>query len=157
MKNLQISAASMIFFAVIITSIQAQSVSEKDKAQITEALNLWNATAKSSDTDKCLSLFDDTENIMLIGSDKGEIFKGKDEIRGWLTRLFAHAGFSWEMDRIDIDSNGKTAWVFVDGSMIVTWDSGQTRKTPYRFTGIMVKKNNSWKWRLFDGSKPAGE
>ena len=78
-------------------------------------------------------------------------------MRAWLSAIFAHANFSWEMNTIDIDSNGKTAWVFVDGAMIVQWDSGHTKKTPYRFTGIMIKKNKVWKWRLFNGSIPRGE
>ena len=145
------------FFAALINSVNAQDVSKKTRDEITEALKLWNTNAEKSKLDKFISLFDNSENIMLVGSDKGEIFKGRDQIKGWLTRLAEHASFSWDMNRIDIDANGKTAWVFVEGAMIVKWDTGQTRRTPYRFTGIMVKKNNNWKWRLFDGSIPAGE
>lgn len=143
--------------SALFNPVNAQSISEKTKGEITEALKLWNTNAEKSKLDSFMSLFDNSDNIMLVGSDKGEIFKGKDQIRGWLTRLVEHASFSWDMDRIDIDANGKTAWVFVEGAMIVKWDTGQTRRTPYRFTGILVKKNNSWKWRLFDGSIPAGE
>ena len=104
-----------------------------------------------------MSMFDDSENIMLIGSDSCEVFKGKDQIKGWLTQLFDMASFSWEMDRIDIDSNDNTAWVFVEGRMVVAFKTGKTKKTPYRFTGIMVRKGSEWKWRLFNGSNPRGE
>jgi hypothetical protein len=61
------------------------------------------------------------------------------------------------MNRIDIDCNGKTAWVFIDGKMIVDFHKGGRKVTPYRFTGIMVKKKGVWKWRLFDGSVPQSE
>ncbi len=133
----------------------AQNKSEKVNAEISEVLNLWNSAAKNSNTDQALSLFDETDNIMLVGSDSGEVFKGKDQIRGWLNRLFKHNSFSWEMNRIDIDSFENTAWVFMDGFMVVSNDKGKTRKVPYRFTGIMVKKDNTWKWRLFNGSAPS--
>jgi hypothetical protein len=61
------------------------------------------------------------------------------------------------MNQINIDNNGKTAWVFVNGKMIVNFHKGGQRITPYRFAGIMVKKNGNWKWRLFDGSVPESE
>jgi ketosteroid isomerase-like protein len=149
-------------FLIVISGIfhpaTAQTSSDKVKSEITETLNLWNTTAKNADVDKFMSLFDDTENIMLVGSDSGEIFKGKIQIRGWLGQLFKNNSFSWEMNRIDIDSYANTAWVFVDGSMIVSnKKSGKMRKTPYRFTGIMVKVQDVWKWRLFDGSNPRPE
>jgi len=61
------------------------------------------------------------------------------------------------MNRVDIDCNNKTVWVFVDGKMIVDFHKGGKKVTPYRFTGIMVKNKGVWKWRLFDGSVPQQE
>ncbi len=150
-------AVFLVLFSLIFSSLPAQSVSEKVKGEITEALKIWNAAAKSGNVEKCISLFDNTDDVMLVGSDKGEICKGKEQLRAWLSAIFAHANFSWEMKTIDIDANGKTAWVFVNGTMIIQWDTGQTKRTPYRFTGIMVRKHNTWKWRLFNGSIPRGE
>jgi len=60
------------------------------------------------------------------------------------------------MNRVDKDYNRNTAWVFMDGSMLVTIDKGKSSKFPYRFTGILVKVKNNWKWRLFDGAVPGG-
>jgi ketosteroid isomerase-like protein len=141
----------------LLTSLKAQTSPATVKSEIMDALQLWNNAAKNANVEACMAQFDKTDDIILVGSDSGEIYKGKEEIRGWLTRLFKHAGFSWEMNRIDIDSHDNTAWVFMNGKMVVKWDSGQTRKTPYRFTGILVKENNVWKWRLFNGSNPRGE
>ncbi len=150
----------LIFFILssgVVNDIKAQPAAEKVKAEIREVLNIWNETAKKADVDRCLSLFDDGDDVILAGSDIGEICRGKAQIRKWLSAIFAHANFSWDMKTIDIDYNGKTAWVFVEGAMIVQWDNGQTVKTPYRFTGIIVRKNKVWKWRLFNGSIPRGE
>jgi ketosteroid isomerase-like protein len=149
----------ILLILVISNTLSAQilNVSDNVKGEITKVLELWNNDAKNSDLEGFMSLFDGSENIMLIGSDSGEVFKGRDQIKGWLTQLFEIASFSWEMDRIYIDSNDNTAWVFVEGRMVVAFKTGKTKKTPYRFTGIMVRKGSDWKWRLFNGSNPRGE
>jgi ketosteroid isomerase-like protein len=156
-KNFLLPAVLVILFSVTVNSLLAQKSSEKFKIEITKALEEWNNAAKTANLDQFMTLFDNSENIMLVGSANGEISKGKDEIKAWLGQLYGFAGFSWEMNRIDIDSNGKTAWVFVDGKMIVDFKKGGQKVTPYRFTGIMVKKKGVWKWRIFDGSVPQQE
>jgi hypothetical protein len=103
-----------------------------------------------------MELFDISPGIMVIGSDSGEIFKGKEQIENWLSMLFKHNSFSREMNRIDIDYYRKTAWVFIDGNMVVANDNGKTFINPYRFSGVLVKHKYQWKWKLFDGSVPGG-
>jgi len=151
----------LCFIGVLLPSVFAasngQDPAETTRKEILAALEAWNDAAKNRDLARFMALYDQAPDIMLIGSDKGEIFKGKDAIEGWLKGLFGFAGFSWQMDRLDIDSHGDTAWVFADGFMIVNNDRGQEGKKPYRFTGILVKKHGTWKWRLFNGSIPAGE
>jgi len=156
-KNFLLPAALVILFSVTVNSLLAQKSSEKLKIEITKTIEQWNNSAKTANLDQFMMLFDNSESIMLVGSANGEISKGKDEIKAWLSQLYGFAGFSWEMNRIDIDCNGKTAWVFVDGKMIVNFHKGGTKITPYRFTGIMVKKKGVWKWRLFNGSVPQQE
>ncbi len=156
-NNVSIYLTFFILFYFCYNSSEAQSSSDKIKIEITETLNVWNTIGKINNVDEVMSQFDSSENIILVGSDNGEIYRGKKQIKGWLDQLLKHAGFSWEMNKIDIDYNDNTAWVFVEGKMVVNWDSGETHKTPYRFTGIMVKKKGVWKWRLFDGSIPRGE
>jgi len=143
--------------SVLSGSLRAQVISDNVKGEITKTLELWNSTAKSSDLEKFMTFFDDSENTLMVGSDSGEVFKGKDEIRGWLSQLFGFASFSWEMNRVDIDYNENTAWVFIDGKMVIESKSGKIRKAPYRFTGIMIKKGDVWKWRLFNGSSYKSE
>jgi ketosteroid isomerase-like protein len=158
MKKQILSRAIMtILLSGMFFPLPAQNLTEKVKGEITEALKLWNNAAKNSDTDQLMSLFDNSENIMLIGSNKGEIWKGKDQIKGHLNSIFPQESVSWEMTRVDIDGNNNTAWVFVDGSIIISDKKGEPVKAPYRFTGIMVKKDKVWKWRLFDGSIPDEE
>lgn len=157
MKNNMLSRIfSLILFSLLFNTVSAQT-SEKVKSEITAALRIWNDAGKNSSVDQILAQFDNTDDIMLVGSDSGEIYKGHEEIKKWLTGLFSFASFSWEMKRVDIDANGNTAWVFMDGKMIVKFIKGGELIRPYRFTGIMIKKEDGWKWRLFDGSIPKGE
>ena len=147
----------LIMFSISLNVLLAQQSSEKVKREISKTLEIWNNAGKKADINQVMALFDTSANIILVGSDSGEIFIGKNQAKEWLTQLFSFGSFSWEMSRIDIDNNGKTAWVFVDGKMIVNFHKGGKKITPYRFTGIMVKKKGEWKWRLFDGSVPKGE
>jgi ketosteroid isomerase-like protein len=156
-KNIIPQIVFVILFSVMFNTLNAQSSSIKLQNEIKEALNLWNTACKNANLDQVMAMFDNSADIMVIGSAEGEISKGKDEIRKWLGGLFGLAGFSWEMNRTDIDCNGKTAWIFMDGKMIVDFKNGGKKITPYRFTGIMVNKKGIWKWRLFDGSVPESE
>jgi ketosteroid isomerase-like protein len=132
--------------------------SEGVQAEIRSALLRWNEDAQRGDLPAFMGQFDDSADIVLVGSDRGEIFKGRAQIEGWLGKLMAKNRFSWQMDRVDIGASGDTAWVFVDGAMIVKNVDGKVLvTTPYRFTGVLVKRGDGWAWRLFNGSVPAGE
>ena len=156
-KNVIIRLILVILFFGSVASASAQKATPKEVSEIRASLDAWNNASGEASIEKMLALFDDSGDILVVGSAKGEIFRGKEEIKGWMSQLYSFAGFSWEIDRLDVDCNGKTAWVFIDGSMVLKFHKGGTRKTPYRFTGIMVKKKGSWKWRLFDGSVPQAE
>ncbi len=144
----------VLLLALSPATVARQPDTHKD---IAAALETWNASASRGDIDAFMQLFDQSGQIILAGSDRGEVFRGKAAIRTWLSGLFEHHRFSWDLSHADIDSNGNTAWVFVDGVMSVTDESGPAKKTPYRFSGVMVKRGHDWKWRMFNGSIPAGE
>lgn len=148
-----------LYVGLLLTFFTISSAQTKDKVQmeIEEKLKEWNDTAKKADLEKFMSLYDNSSTIILVGSDKGEVFEGKQQINDWLTGLFKNNSFEWEMNTVSIDHFENTAWVFVDGAMIVTNSKGIKNQTPYRFTGILIKKNHQWKWRLFNGSIPQGE
>lgn len=166
MKKIQ--GFRILFFSLLCLSVahnvysrgsnqdKSKDVPSSVKAEIISSLSKWNEAANSRNVRQFMDLYDSGTDIMLVGSDSGEVFKGRDEIETWITNLFSFASFSWDMKRIDIDHNGNTAWVFMDGFMIVTNDRGKTNKFPYRFTGILVKSKKSWKWRFFNGSVPRG-
>jgi len=140
-------------FLVAPTYAQSQSKEQEVRA----ALDQWNDRASHADLDGVMQLFDDSGEVLLVGSDSGEIFRGKSAIRGWLGGLLSHNKFSWDLSKTVIGLDGNTAWVFVDGAMTVADDKGGVSQTPYRFSGVLVKRQNAWKWHLFHGSVPGHE
>ncbi|MEI6575802.1 MAG: nuclear transport factor 2 family protein [Bacteroidota bacterium] len=156
-KNILFQLVFLVPFSIFLSSASAQNSSGSVKNEISEALKLFNNAAKNANTDEMLSLFDDSENVMFIGSDSAEIWKGKEQIKGHLNSIFSNESVSLDMNRIDIDFNANTAWVFVDGAIVISLKTGEKIKAPYRFSGVLVKKANLWKWRLFNGSNPGGK
>ncbi len=129
------------------------------QAGVRKALDQINEVSGRGDLAGVLALFEDRADIMLVGSDKGEIFKGRAAMEGWLGQLYKGSGFSWQMDRVDISHHGDTAWAFVEGRMVVTAKAtGKVRfSAPYRYSAVLVKRGDGWAWRLFHGSTPAKE
>lgn len=152
--------AAAVFLVAGCASVRPTPAPPPDvvQAEITGALRRWNDDAGRGDLAAFMSQFEDAGEILLVGSDAGEVFRGRAQIEGWLAKLMAKNRFSWQMDRVDIDSNGGTAWAFVEGAMVVKDAGGKVRfTTPYRFTGVLVKRGEAWVWRLFHGSIPRGE
>jgi ketosteroid isomerase-like protein len=140
-----------------VTSASTSASLDAVEAQVREALQRFNAAAAAGDLAAVMAQFDDRDDLLLAGSDKGEVFKGRAAMEGWLGRLLKQSRFSWQMDRVEVSHAGDTAWAFVDGSMTVTDAAGKVRgTTPYRIAAVLVKRGGVWRWRLFDGSVPGG-
>ena len=128
------------------------------EAEVRRALGQFNDAAAAGDVKGCLALFEDRADILLVGSDKGEVFKGPAAMERWLTALLRNNRFSWEMDRVDISHHGDTAWAFVEGRMVVKDPAGKLRfKAPYRFSAVLERRGDGWAWRVFHGYAPGKE
>jgi hypothetical protein len=51
--------------------------------EIRIALQGWNDAASRGDLAAFMAPFDDSADILLVGSDKGEVFKGRAQVEGW--------------------------------------------------------------------------
>jgi ketosteroid isomerase-like protein len=158
MKTVMILQLALLMgFSTMHYSGKAQDSPDKVKNEIMEALSQFNRAAQNANTDQLLGLFDNSDNIMFVGSDSAEIWKGRDQIKGHLNSIFPDESVSLDMKRIDIDYSGNTAWVFVDGGIVISLKTGGQIKAPYRFSGVLVRKDHAWKWRLFNGANPGGK
>ncbi|MFN2197882.1 MAG: nuclear transport factor 2 family protein [Anaerolineales bacterium] len=93
-------------------------------------------------------------DVLLVGSESGEIAKGRQELEAFFARIFAReTSFSWEWDRLEAAQAGDLAWFFAEGRVILTTSAVQ-RMTPYRISGVLKRRGDRWLWQLYHGSEP---
>lgn len=98
--------------------------------------------------------FADDPDIVVIGSEADEIEIGRDRIARMVKSLAAGPAVRFEWTQTRSSSSGDVAWLFATGSVVVT-DKGTSTRVPYRLTGVLERRNGTWKWRQFHGSEPA--
>jgi ketosteroid isomerase-like protein len=126
--------------------------------EIREGFYQINEVLATKDLETVMSMYDDSEDIVVIGSDSGEVFIGRDRVKVFMKMIVSMPFvFSFEMDTPTIHHHQNIAWVFSDGKMVHTRSSGKVSKVPYRITAVLVKKGNKWKWKMFSGSIPRSE
>lgn len=104
-----------------------------------------------------VAVFTDDPDVLLVGSDDGEVARGRDEIGALMEDLFAlPVRLRWDWKTRDVGFAGDIAWVFADCDVVIAGSGGETRK-PYRITGVLQRAaDGCWRWRQFHGSQPAG-
>jgi ketosteroid isomerase-like protein len=102
--------------------------------------------------DDVLAAFAPDEDVALYGSEASEAFVGRSAIGDFLRRLFARGhGPRFTFLRHRIASEGDTAWFVADAEV----EAGGIRVAPYRVSGVLVRRDGRWLWKLFNGSEPA--
>jgi ketosteroid isomerase-like protein len=61
---------------------------QQDEQAIRSSIEEMNAVLAKRDLAGFMALYDDNENIMLIGSDVGEIYRGRQEMAGFIKMLY---------------------------------------------------------------------
>lgn len=97
----------------------------------------------------------DPSSALLIGSEAGEVASTRAEMMSLLTRIYQlPVRIGWQWNDVIADASGEVAWVYAEGRLTMTKDSGVEHK-PYRMSGVLQRSNGCWRWRLFHGSEPA--
>jgi ketosteroid isomerase-like protein len=123
------------------------------RSQVRQALERFNELV-STQNPQVLADFAPGDDLLLIGSEAGEVATGRQELEAFFARIFAREViFSWEWERIDVSYAGDLAWVFADGRAVLT-SAHEQRKTPYRITGVLERHGRRWLWRQYHGSEP---
>ncbi len=148
---------SLLLISIMLFSVYGNSFAQDYKTEIKKVLDTWNEIGKKRDVNAFMNAFDNSDDIILVGSDSAEISNGRTEIKQFIASLFAQFSFQWDYQSLTITGNENTAWAFTDGHMSVTDNNGKVLVTPYRFTAIFIKRGKEWKWKLYNGSIPKGE
>jgi ketosteroid isomerase-like protein len=123
------------------------------RTEIVEALDRLNSLVGRRDH-AILDEFDDRADVLLVGSEVGEIAEGPEALAAFFRHIFelpVRIGWSWQNVRVSSADN--VAWLFAEGHVVITSESGQ-KKMPYRLTGVLERRAEKWKWRHFHGSEP---
>jgi len=101
-----------------------------------------------------LAEFAPGDDLILVGSDDGEIARGRAQIEAFFKRLYTRdSTFSWQMQRVDAFADGDIAWFFAAGRMIVESPAG-TKDLSYRISGVLQRIGHHWLWKQYHGSEP---
>jgi len=128
------------------------SIPEQQIVQTLEAIgDLFGAR----DVEGVLDLFSPGEDVLLVGSESGEVARGREGIRRSLEELFERPeAYSFVWKSPDVSVAGELAWVFAEGSVLILGDDGATDRLPYRMSGVLELVAGRWLWRMLVGSEP---
>jgi ketosteroid isomerase-like protein len=123
------------------------------RSQVCEVLERFNDLVSTQNL-QVLAEFAPGDEVLLVGSDAGEVATGRQELEAFFARIFARdTTFSWEWDRISVSHAGDLAWFFADGRVVLSTAKEQ-RRAPYRITGVLERHGERWLWRQYHGSEP---
>lgn len=135
---------------------------QDDQVAVRSTLDALNAACANRDIRAFMELFGDSDEILFVGSDTGEVYQGRKATADFMQMLFNLPFiFSFDLKNLTLRQDGNAAWIFTDGNMIHTGDKGKAAGNvstkPYRFSVTLVKHDGRWSWRLFHGSVPGAE
>lgn len=122
--------------------------------EIRETLERFGRLVSARDMD-AVAEFAPREDVLLVGSEQGEITRGRGALAAFLQEIFHRPEtFTWEWTSVEVSSVGDVAWLYAEGHVLVRRDANENR-APYRLTGIFERVEGVWRWRQFHGSEPA--
>jgi hypothetical protein len=121
--------------------------------QVFQALERFESSVAARDP-ALLSEFAEVADVRLVGSEVSEVATGSAEVEALVNRLFElPVQIRWEWRRRDVSFIGDVAWLFAQGEAVLSGE-GTEQRVPYRMTGVLERRGDTWRWRHFHGSEP---
>jgi hypothetical protein len=121
--------------------------------QVLQALERFESLVAARDT-ALLSEFTEVADVRLVGSEVSEVATGPTEVEALVRRLFElPVQIRWEWRSRDVSFIGDVAWLFAQGEAVLSGE-GAEQRVPYRMTGVLERRGDTWQWRHFHGSEP---
>ena len=125
-----------------------------DEEDVRRALADLDSAFARKDFDGVLELCAD--DVVFIGSGNGEEAVGRSAIGPMFATLEAQIEeleFSLQWDEVEVDVLGDLALLRACGrAKLATQERDATFR--YRLTGVLVRSNGRWLWRVYHGSEP---
>ncbi len=127
-----------------------------ERDAILATLEEYAAAYCCKDVDRMMRLFDQVNDISVIGTGQDELCSGPTDIRRLFERNFAGAnatGFNWGWQHVTIADD----FALIATEVSLELESGGTHMTvPLRWTVALVKRPDGWKWLHRNASVAAG-
>lgn len=125
-----------------------------DVEAVRDALAALDSAFAEKNMDGVLALC--TEDVVFIGSGKGEEAVGREAIGPMFAALAPHLEgleFTLVWDAVNVDVRGDLALLLGWGTArLVTSHRNETFR--YRLTGVLQRSDGRWLWRVHHGSEP---
>jgi ketosteroid isomerase-like protein len=100
----------------------------------------------AKDIDSLMDVFDDTDNISVIGTGADELCVGRKDVKNLFLRNFSEASatkFEWNWMDIRLSGNHAVASVTLSIHLIYM---GRQLKVPIRWTVVLKNEKDRWVW-----------
>ena len=127
----------------------------EDEAAVRAALAALDAAFERRDAAAALDLC--TDDVVFIGSGDGEEAVGRDAVAAMVAALAPEmdgAAFSLAWDSVDVDIRGDMALLAALGTARLETPR-RVATMRYRLTGVLLRADGRWLWRVHHGSEPA--
>ena len=125
------------------------------EAIVDSALTTLVSCTRQRDLRGTLELF--VDDAAVFGSDEGEFARGRDDVREFLTALYAEpVTYGWTWDHPVAGRHGDVVW-FVALSQVILEGEGAPPPVPYRLSGVLRLVGGRWRFALFNGAQPVAE
>jgi len=128
----------------------------RDSHLAKDAMDALDAVWLSGDVPAILDCFE--PELVFFGSGEGEEAVGHTELEAMLEMLAAHAEggtFRIDWDSLTAERLGDFALVRGVGRVRSSGSMARFDGSAYRVTGILVRRDETWRWRVYHGSEPA--
>lgn len=127
---------------------------DDDEEAVRDAIRALDEAFEHRDIQAALKLC--TEDVVFIGSGEGEEAEGRGAIVPMFSALAPHlegAEFAVAWESVDVQLLGDVALIYCSGpAKLLTSNRDATFR--YRLTGVLVRKDGRWLWRVHHGSEP---
>ena len=128
-------------------------MSDTTRVEIETALHRLNALVGGKDM-AVADQFEDSGSALLVGSETGEIARGRPAIAAFFQSLFAQpVTIGWDWASLETGAEEDVLWFFAEGHAVLD-RAGVVDRVPYRLSGILVRRPGGLIWRQFHGAEP---
>ncbi len=116
-----------------------------EKEQVVKVIKGVFQAQMNRDMEKCLSFFQDAEDLLVLGTDMNEVRVGKNELRIQIEQDFSDTTkIETVIDKAWTRISGDVAWITALLTKHTEYTNGKSIDKPQRLTAILVRNNEKW-------------